>query len=83
MDRAPLSELHDHLRRRDLDAARHLLRRTPWTNLANVVRVLPEEEKRLVLDLLDPATAARLRTRLTDEERGDLDPTPDAARPQT
>jgi Mg/Co/Ni transporter MgtE len=71
--------LHDHLSRRDLDAARDLLRRTQWANLANVVRVLPEDEKRLAFDLLDPVTAAELRARLTTEERRDLDAAPGTA----
>jgi Mg/Co/Ni transporter MgtE len=76
VDPAPLSELHEHLRSRDLDAARAVLHRTAWTNLANVLRALPEDEKRVASDLLDPATAAQLRERLTDQERDDLDPSP-------
>ena len=76
VDPAPLSRLHEHLRSRDLDAARELLHRTAWTNLANVLRALPEDEKRVASDLLDPGTAARLREQLTDQERDDLDPAP-------
>ena len=83
MDVAPLSELHEHLRSRNLDAARDLLHRTAWTSLANVLRVLPEDEKRMAFGLLDPLTAARLRTQLTDQERRDLDPGSDARGPAT
>ncbi|GAA4811042.1 hypothetical protein GCM10023200_56050 [Actinomycetospora chlora] len=82
MDPAPLSELHEHLRRNDLAAARDTLRRTRWTNLANILRVLPEDEKRAAFGLLDPLTAATLRERLTDDERRDVEAAPDAAGPR-
>jgi Mg/Co/Ni transporter MgtE len=72
VDPAPLSELHELLHSGDLAAARELLARTAWTNLANVLRALPEEERRTAFGLLHPGAATRLRARLTDQEQRDL-----------
>lgn len=68
----PLTELTESLAAGDLATASAILRETPWTNLTNVVRTLPDAERVTVIALLEPETASQVVHELTDDELAQL-----------
>ena len=64
----PLTKLTESLAAGDLATATAILSETPWTNITNVVRALPEPERVTAIALLEPEAANQVFHELTDEE---------------